>query len=109
MVRNEGGFYIITGSENAKTYQIRKNEKVEVVTLVKHEEQTGYVRFSALAKIITDPTIRERVATATSFFSEYFESPEDPKFALIHLIPQRGEYLKPGQMYPESFTAPSRL
>ncbi|MFX0169680.1 MAG: pyridoxamine 5'-phosphate oxidase family protein [Candidatus Hodarchaeota archaeon] len=104
MVKNEGSFYVITGSENAKTHQIRKNAKVEVVTLVKHEEHTGYVRFDAIAKIITDSIIRERVAKATSFFSEYFDSPNDPKYALIHLIPQKGEYLKPGQMYPEPFT-----
>ncbi len=72
------------------------------MTLVPHAETSGYVRFSALAKIIKDPRIRERIAQATSFFSNYFKSPSDPKFGLIHLIPEKIEYLKPGEMYPES-------
>ncbi len=101
-IENNGELFVLTGSEDAKFHQIQQNSKVEIVTLVPHAETSGYVRFSALAKIIKDPRIRERIAQATSFFSNYFKSPSDPKFGLIHLIPEKIEYLKPGEMYPES-------
>lgn len=101
LVRNEGAYYVITGSEDAKTKQIHTNGKVEVLVPVTHEGRTGYIRFSALATIITDSSIRTRVATATSYFSNYFESPEDPKYALLHLVPRQAEYLKPNKKYPD--------
>ena len=80
---------------------IHRNDKVEVLVPVKHGERTGYLRFSAQAKIISDSKIRTRVAEATTYFSNYFDSPDDPKYALLHLIPDKAEYLKPDQMYPE--------
>jgi general stress protein 26 len=92
---------VLTGTADAKVDQIKQNEKVEVVRLIRFEEGGGYVRFSGLARIITDPGIRSRLAEATSFFSNYFKSAEDPKFTLLHLIPQKIEYMKPGQMYPD--------
>jgi uncharacterized pyridoxamine 5'-phosphate oxidase family protein len=101
LVKNEGAYYVITGSEDAKTKQIHNNGKVEVIVPVNHEGRTGYIRFSAQATIVTDPSIRTRVATATSYFSNYFKSPDDPKFALLHLVPTKAEYLKPTQMYPD--------
>jgi general stress protein 26 len=101
-IENNGELFVLTGSEDAKIRQIQQNAKVEVVALVPYADTSGYIRFSARAKIINDPKIRERVADTTSFFSNYFKSSSDPKYALIHLIPERIEYLKPGEMYPES-------
>jgi uncharacterized pyridoxamine 5'-phosphate oxidase family protein len=101
LVKNEDAFYVITGSEDAKTKQIHNNGKVEVVVPVTHEGRTGYIRFSAQATIVSDSAIRTRVATATSYFSNYFKSPDDPKYALLHLVPTKAEYLKPNKMYPD--------
>lgn len=101
LVENTGGLYVLTGKKDAKVAQIKKNEKVEVVRLIRFEEGGGYVRFSARAKIIDDSKIRQRLAKATSFFSTYFKSADDPNFVLLHLAPVRIEYMKPGQMYPD--------
>ena len=101
LVKNEDAYYVITGSEDAKTKQIHSNGKVEVVVPVTQENRTGYIRFSALATIVTNPSIRTRVATATGYFLNYFKSPKDPRYALLHLVPTQAEYLKPDQMYPD--------
>ncbi|MFX1299984.1 MAG: pyridoxamine 5'-phosphate oxidase family protein [Promethearchaeota archaeon] len=101
LVENAGEFFVLTGLKDAKVAQIKKNEKVEVVRLFRFEEGGGYVRFSAYAKIIGNSKIRERLAKATSFFSSYFKSADDPNFVLLHLAPVKMEYMKPGQMYPD--------
>ena len=101
LVENNGELFVLTGTNDAKISQIRQNEKVEVVRQIRLDEGTGYVRFSATAKIIEDKAIRKRLAKATSFFDNYFKSADDPKFTLLHLIPKKIEYLRPGQMYPD--------
>lgn len=101
MVQNQGELFILTGSEDAKIKQIKQNKKVELVTLVRHDGRTGYIRFNAIATIVKDAHVRERVSNATSFFSQYFSGPSDPKFALLHIKPVKMEYLKPGKMFPD--------
>jgi general stress protein 26 len=101
LVENNGELFVLTGTADAKVAQVKKNKKIEVVRLIRFEEGGGYVRFSGLAKIIMDAATRIRLAEVTSFFSNYFESDEDPKFTLLHIIPQKIEYMKPGQMYPD--------
>jgi uncharacterized pyridoxamine 5'-phosphate oxidase family protein len=101
LVENAGNLYVLTGTADAKVSQIKTNNKVEVVRLIRFEDGGGYVRFSAIAKVIGDAKIRSLVAKATSFFSNYFKSADDPKFTLVHLIPKKIEYMKPGQMYPD--------
>lgn len=101
LVENGGKLYVLTGTADAKVSQVRKNEKVEVVRLIRFEEGGGYVRFSAVAKIIEDAPTRSQLAETTSFFSHYFKGANDPKFTLLHLIPKKIEYMKPGQMYPD--------
>ena len=101
LVENSGDLYVLTGTADAKVAQIKRNEKVEVVRLIRFEEGGGYVRFSAVAKIIDDQKTRTRIANATSFFANYFKSSDDPKFTLLRIIPKKIEYMKPGQMYPD--------
>ncbi len=101
LVENDGELYVLTGTADAKVSQIRKNEKVEVLRFIRFEDRGGYVRFSALAKIIDDEKTRSRIANATSFFSKYFKAAADPNFALLQIIPKKIEYMKPGRMYPD--------
>ncbi|MFW9832126.1 MAG: pyridoxamine 5'-phosphate oxidase family protein [Candidatus Thorarchaeota archaeon] len=101
LLEHEGDLFVLTGSSNSKTKQIQANQNVEVLRLVEYQDRTGYIRFSAIAKIVEDPEIRKRVANASSYFYEYWESPESPQYTLLHLVPNRIEYMKPGQQYPE--------
>jgi general stress protein 26 len=100
LVENGGELFVLTGSADAKVTQIKQNEKVEVVRLIRFEEGGGYVRFSGMAKIIHDLKTRTRLAKETSFFTQYFKSADDPKFTLLHILPKKIEYMKPGEKYP---------
>jgi len=100
MVQHQGNLFVLTSSSSNKTGQIRRNSKVEVVAPVSHGEDTGYIRFSATATVEERPKIRTELAKAVSFFGNFWESPDDPRYALIRLQPGTIEYLQPGQLHP---------
>ena len=100
LVENRGELFVLTGTKDAKVTQIQANGKVECLALVKHKDATGYVRFSANATIENDSAVRARIAKATSFFDQFWDSPEHPGFALIRIRPVRVEFMKPGEMEP---------
>ena len=100
LVQHQGSLFVLTGSQNNKTTQIRRHNKVEVVAPVRHGEETGYIRFSATATIEKAPKVRAEVAKATSFFTTFWKSPDDPGYTLIRIEPTTIEYLKPGELRP---------
>jgi len=55
-------FWILTGTNNAKTKQIRKNPKIEFCLLFQKGENHGYVRAAGLAKIIRDRKTKVKMA-----------------------------------------------
>jgi uncharacterized pyridoxamine 5'-phosphate oxidase family protein len=100
LVQHEGHLFVLTGSRNNKIAQIRQHSKVEVVAPVRQGEHTGYVRFSATATLEEQPRVRAEVAKAVSFFTEFWKSPDDPRYALVRIQPVTIEYLKPGELQP---------
>jgi general stress protein 26 len=100
MVQHEGTLYVLTRSQSNKTAQIRRNGKVEVVAPFRHGEETGYIRFSATVTIEAQPKVRAEVAKATSFFSNFWKSPEDPGYTLVRIQPTAIECLRPGELEP---------
>ena len=100
MVQHQGNLFVLTSANSNKTAHIRRNSKVEVVAPVSHGEDTGYIRFSATATVEERPKIRTELAKAVSFFGNFWESPDDPRYALIRLQPGTIEYLQPGQLHP---------
>ncbi len=100
MVELEGDLFVLTGTKDAKVAQIQKHDKVEIVTLVKHDKGTGYVRFTAQVTIEKNPEQRARAAKTVSFFSEFWDSPDHPEYTLLRIQPLQIEYLKPGDLLP---------
>ncbi len=105
LIVDKEDLFILTGSDDAKIAQITQNQRVEVVTPVKVDNNTGYVRFSAKAIIETRQEYRIRAAKAAPFFNKYWDSPDHPNYALIRLEPDKIEYLVPGKMYPDRIEA----
>lgn len=100
LVQHRGNLFVLTGSGNNKTAQIRRHNKVEVVAPVRHGEHTGYIRFSATASIEEQREVRRELAKAASFFAEFWKTPEDPEYALVRIQPVNIEYLRPGDLQP---------
>jgi len=97
-------FWILTGTNNAKTKQIRKNPKIEFCLLFQKGEHQGYVRATGLAKIIRDRETKVKLAEHTDFFDEHWKSPDDPNYTLIELHLTEIEYLRPNEELARRFT-----
>lgn len=95
LVYLDGRFWIVTGTNNAKTKQIRKNPKMEFCLFLEKGENRGYIRGAGLAQIIKDRETRAKIAKQCSFFSDYYGSSEDPNYTLIQLKITEIEYLRP--------------
>jgi general stress protein 26 len=100
LVEHKGDLFVLTGMKDAKVSQILKHKKVEIVVPVKHGDNTGYVRFTALATIERNSEQRARAAKVASFFSQFWDSPDNPDYALLRIQPVKIEYLKPGDLLP---------
>lgn len=98
LINNQGQLYLMTGTNSRKVDQIKSNNNVEIVKIVRVGEKTGYVRFSALAYIVEDQTIKNRIADETPFFTSYWDDPTDPTYTLIQFQITRLAYLKPDEM-----------
>lgn len=98
LVHSQKKLYFITGSRDAKTMQITKNPKVEFCLLIEKDDQKGTLRGECTAHIVEDKKLKARLFNEVSFVKEFFESPEDPRYALIWLEPSGFEYMKPGEM-----------
>jgi len=95
LVNFDQRFWILTGTRNAKVRQIRENPKIEFCLLFDDGKHHGYIRAAGFAKIISDRETKVKVAKHCDFFSEHWESPDDPKYTLLELKLDEIEYLRP--------------
>jgi len=96
-------FWVLTGTDNAKTRQIRKNPKIEFCLLLEEGGHRGYLRAAGTAKIIKDRETKVKVAKHCEFFGEHWKSYDDPNYTLLELKLNEIEYLKPSESTAEKF------
>jgi general stress protein 26 len=95
LVHLDGKFWITTDTESAKTNQIRLNPRVEFCLLFKEGDMDCCIRVGGLAKIIKDKATRAKIAKHCAFFSEHWESVDDPNYTLIEICPTQVGYVSP--------------
>lgn len=103
LVYLNGRFWILTGTRNAKTTQIQKNPKIEFCLLFQDGENRGYIRATAVARIIQNRETKVKIAEHTDFFNEFWNDPDDPNYTLMELCPSEIEYLRPKEMAVQRF------
>lgn len=96
--------WVMTGSGDAKIEQIKKNQNIEFCLLLKAGEHSGYVRCAGQAEIVSDAATRKLLADNTPFFKDYWETADDPAYALLRIHPQQIEYERPGSLLAEKFS-----
>ncbi|MHA2378568.1 MAG: pyridoxamine 5'-phosphate oxidase family protein [Candidatus Thorarchaeota archaeon] len=96
LVESLGNLYVLTSTRCRKVREIKENSNVEIVRLVEHGENRGYVRIAADASVVENQAVRESVAAATSYFETFWKGASDPEFTLIQIRPKRIAYLRPG-------------
>ena len=88
--------YVATGSNDAKTMQIKENPRTEFCLMIEKKGHNGTIRAECQANIVQDMKVKTDIYTKIPFIREFFKTPEDPGYTLIELEPTRFEYMKPG-------------
>jgi len=101
LVYEGGRFWICTGSSDAKARQLAAHPVFEFSLLLEGEGCRGTLRGSGHSRIVTDPVERRMVAGLVPFFSEYWQSPDEPSFFPVELLVERLEHMRPGEMHSE--------
>ena len=96
IVKTGGSLYVLTGTNSRKVEQIQRDNRVEVLRMVEHGGNRGYLRIAGEAHIVDDATTKRRVADATTYFRSYWSGVDDPNYALIHIEPKTVAYMAPG-------------
>jgi len=103
LIEFDNAYWIETGTTSAKIRQIRDNPKVELCLAFTEGANSGYIRLSGSAEIVTDGAIRKSVSSHTEFFANYWDGPDDPNFTLLRIMPTEVEYMRPKEMEPHKF------
>jgi general stress protein 26 len=103
LVNFDQRFWILTGTRTAKVKQIRENPKIEFCLLFEEGEHHGYIRAAGFAKIISNGETKVKVAKHCDFFSEHWESLDDPNYTLLELKLDEIEYLRPKERIVRKF------
>jgi general stress protein 26 len=103
-VPHDGEVYVLTGTGDAKMAQLAHDPRFEFYVTVKDGESTGYVRFQGTARQVEDLDRRREVCDVSGFADQYFDGPEDPNLALLHLDITAAEVMRPGMKGYEMLT-----
>lgn len=98
MIHFDKKLWVSTYTGDAKVKQLKRNPYFEFCLLMKKGKYHGYVRGLGRARIIKGRRTRKKVAGAIPFFKQYWKSPDEWSFCLIHLKLKAIEYEAPGMM-----------
>lgn len=96
--------WVTTGSGDAKIRQLKENDNIEFCLLLGIGENSGYVRCTGSAEIVSDAATRKLVAENTPFFKTFWKDTNDPGYALLRIHAKDIEYLRPGEFKVERFS-----
>ena len=95
--------WVLTGTKDAKTKQLRENKNVEMCLPIEKDENKGYIRFGGKAKIIHDQKIKEDISKKVDYFKNYWKSSDDPTFTLLEIEVEEIEYMDQGKFLAEKY------
>jgi len=91
------GFYIATSRKTRKAEEISHHNFVEWVTLFPTESGTGYLRLAGKVDEVIGEEKRNAVVETDYPVSLYWDGVSDPDFVVFKIIPDRVEYIRPGE------------
>ena len=96
LIRLGSKLFVATGAGDAKVRQIERNPKAEFCLLLEKGEQKGTIRSQCTARLVEDKKVKADAYEKIPFMKDFWPSPEDPRYALIELDPNRFEYMRIG-------------
>ncbi len=105
VIHDDRKLWVATGTDDAKTAQLKANPNVEFYFMVGEKESPGAVRARGKVEFVTDPGTRKAASEKMPYFSMFWKTPDDPGFTLLRLHVESFEYMKPGTMDIKRFEA----
>ena len=90
-------FWVATGTEDAKTPQLKINPNIEFCYFIEKEAEHGYIRGAGKVEFIQDMQIRKQFIEKFAYIKHYWQEPEDPGFTMLELKIKSMEYLRPSE------------
>jgi len=103
LVHLDSKFWILTGKSDAKIQQIKQNPRIEFTYNVKKDENTGYIRGGGKLILIEDKETKVSIAERVKYFQDYWQSLDDPNYALLEVQLEEIEYMRPGEMITKKY------
>lgn len=94
-------FLVATGTEDAKTPQLKINPNFEFCYFIEKDSGHGYIRGTGRVEFIQDIQIRKHFIDKFSYIRHYWQEPEDPSYILLQLHVDSFEYMRPGEQTSE--------
>ncbi len=95
--------WVSTGCSDAKVPQMREHPVFEVSMILEGEESLGSLRISGRVRFVRDISEKAAVAELMPFFSQFWETPEDPTYCLVELQPEEMELMRPTETVGRRF------
>jgi general stress protein 26 len=103
LICHNSTFWIATGARDAKVVQIKAHQHCECLIHTSAEARRGYIRLRGAVALVQDASCKTALMQAAPFITNYFQSAQDPDFALLQFTVCAGEALPPGDDYPIPF------
>lgn len=103
MLNFKNKLWVSTGSKDAKTKQLKKNNNIEFSLMIEEHKSQGSIRCTGKAKIVKDMKTKKLLAENIPFFKQFWKDVSDPDFTLLRLDIKSVEYMRPGEMMIQKF------
>ena len=98
MLNYQNKLWVTTGTKDAKTKQLKKNNNIEFSLIIEKHKYQGSIRCEGKAKMVKDMKTKRQLAEHIPFFKQFWQDASDPDFTLLRLDIKSVEYMRPGEM-----------
>ena len=98
MLNFNNKLWVTTGTKDAKTKQLKKNNNIEFSLIIEKHKYQGSIRCAGKAKIVKDMKIKKLLEKKIPFFKQFWKDAADPNFTPLRLDIKSVEYMRPGEM-----------
>ncbi len=103
LIFDQGRFWFCTGSNDAKVSQMENYPVFEFSLLLENGDSRGTLRCAGATEIVANMETKKTMAGRIPFFSDYWDTPDDPTFCLVELLVKQVELMPPGEMLSKKF------
>jgi len=99
LLENGWHFYFASSGSSRKVHELDAHPKAAFLVYFHDGKNAGYLRVTGKIEKITDAPTRDKIATAAEYPLEcrWKGGAADPGLYFARIIPERAEYLRPGE------------